>query len=236
MNIALVIAGGSGKRMHQNIPKQFINIYGKPILIYTLEAFEQHPLIDEIYVVCIDGWEMVLNAYARQYDIRKLKRIVEGGTTCQESIRNGVYAISEDHDGADMVVVHDGIRPIIETEVLSDVISTCRSRGNGVTSLPYNEQIFIKADERSTRKYIQRDTLRRVQTPQAYLLKDLERAYRRAFAEKIGIGPSSYTNTMMVDLGETLYFSSGSERNIKLTNPNDLELFKAMLRISREDK
>ncbi len=235
MNIALIIAGGSGRRMDHEIPKQFINVYGKPVLIYTLEAFERHPLIDHIFVVCIRGWENVLSAYARQYGIRKLAQIVEGGASSQESIRNGVRAIARAHEGSDMVVIHDGIRPIVETEVLSDVIATCEQYGNGVTSLPYNEQIFVKTDDHTTREYIPRDMLRRVQTPQAYHLDALSSAYRRAFAENIGIGPSAYTNTMMVDLGETLYFASGSERNIKLTSPGDLELFKAMLKMGEEE-
>ncbi len=234
MNIGLIIAGGNGKRMNQDIPKQFINVFEKPVLIYTLESFERHPLIDRIVVVCITGWEGVLSAYAKQYGISKLTKIVKGGATAQESIRNGVQAIAQEYSETDTVIIHDGIRPIIETEVLSDVIATCEQHGNGVTSLPYNEQIFVKTDEYTTRAYIPRDTLRRVQTPQAYRLSALSNAYRRAFEENIGIGPSSYTNTMMVDLGETLYFASGSERNIKLTSPNDLELFKAMLKMNRE--
>ena len=118
---------------------------------------------------------------------------------------------------------------MVDAEVLSDVIATCRQYGNGVTSMPYNEQIFRKLDDTCTREYIVRDTLRRVQTPQAYKFGKLYWAYEKAFAEDIGIKGSSYANTMMVDLGETLYFASGSDRNIKITTVDDIELFKALL-------
>lgn len=234
MNIALVIAGGSGQRMGHSIPKQFINIYDKPVLIYTLESFQRHPQIDAIEVVCIDGWHDVLRAYAKQFGITKLKWIVSGGKTGQESIRNGVYNLEGICGENDTVVIHDGIRPLVEESVLSDVLVTCEKYGNGVTSLPYNEQIFVIDDEQSTTKYIPRETLRRVATPQAYKFGKLLWAYQKAFAEEIGIYGSAYTNTMMTDLGERLYFAQGSDKNIKLTTRDDMELFKAYLKMEKD--
>ncbi len=236
MNIALIIAGGSGNRMGQNIPKQFIHVYGKPVLLYTLEGFEKHPQIDAIEVVCLDGWQEALQAYAKQYNISKLKWIVTGGNSGQESIRNGVYNLEGKCEEDDIVVVHDGIRPLVDESVLSDVIVTCKRYGNGVSSLPYNEQIFIIDDEISTTKYIPRETLRRVATPQAYRFGKLLWAYKRAFAEGIGINGSHYTNTMMAELGERLYFAAGSDKNIKLTTMDDLELFKAYLRSDTDNE
>ena len=230
MNLAIVIAGGSGTRMGLDIPKQFVNIYDKPVIIYTLEGFERHPMIDEIEVVCIDGWHDVLKAYARQFGITKLKRVVSGGKTGQESIRNGVFALEGYLSDDDTVIIHDGIRPLVDKEELTDVIVTCRKYGNAVTSMPYNEQIFVVDDELSTVKYIPRETIRRVATPQAYKFGKLDKAYHEAFEKKIGIYGSSYTNTMMADLGERLYFAAGSDKNIKLTTRDDLELFKAYLK------
>ncbi len=230
MNLAIVIAGGSGTRMGLDIPKQFVNIYDKPVIIYTLEGFERHPMIDEIEVVCIDGWHDVLKAYARKFGITKLKRVVSGGKTGQESIRNGVFALEGYLSDDDTVIIHDGIRPLVDKEVLTDVIVTCRKYGNAVTSMPYNEQIFVVDDELSTVKYIPRETIRRVATPQAYKFGKLDKAYHEAFEKKIGIYGSSYTNTMMADLGERLYFAAGSDKNIKLTTRDDLELFKAYLK------
>ena len=133
-----------------------------------------------------------------------------------------------------VAIIHDGIRPMVDSSVLSDILRVCRLHGNGVTSTPYNEQIFRKLDEYSTREYIPRETLRKVATPQAYNYGLLLRSYRRAFAEQVGIFGSAYTNTMMVDLGETLYFAAGSDKNIKLTSKDDLELFKAYLRMEME--
>ena len=231
-NYALIIAGGSGTRMGQSIPKQFINIYDKPILIYTLEGFQRHPLIDAIEVVCIDGWQEVLQAYANQFGITKMKWIVKGGKTGQESIRNGVYNLEGICKDDDLVIVHDGIRPMVDESVLTDVIKVAKEKSNAVTSLPYNEQIFVinPEDPSTTQKYIPRETLRRVSTPQAYRFDLLDRSYHRAFAEEIGIYGSSYTNTMMVELGETLHFAAGSDKNIKLTTQDDLELFKGYLK------
>lgn len=235
MNVAIIIAGGKGSRMGQDIPKQFINVYDKPVLIYTLESFEKHPQIDAIEVVCIDGWHDVLRAYAKQFNIKKLKWIVSGGTTGQESIRNGVYNLDGVCDKDDNIIIHDGVRPLVDEEVLTDVISKCNQYGNAVSSLPYNEQIFILDDEKTTTKYIPRETLRRVVTPQAYKFNMLIEAYKEAFEKKIGIYGSSYTNTMMVELGKKLYFAAGSEKNIKLTTKDNLEMFKAYLKMNKDE-
>lgn len=231
MNIAIIIAGGSGHRMGQDIPKQFINVYDKPILIYTLEGFQNHPMVDAIEVVCIEGWENVVWAYAKQFGIDKLKWITKGGNSGQESIRNGVYNLEGVASNDDTIIIHDGIRPLVDSSVLTDVIKKAQTYGNAVTSMPYNEQIFVvsKDDETTTTQYIPRETLRRVSTPQAYQFNLLDNKYHEAFEKKIGIFGSHYTNTMMVELGVRLHFAAGSDKNIKLTTKDDLEMFKAYL-------
>ena len=234
MNIAVIIAGGSGVRMGMDVPKQFINVYDKPVLIYTLESFQKHPKIDAIEVVCIDGWHDILRAYAEQFGITKLRWIISGGATGQESIRNGVYNLEGVASEDDIIIIHDGIRPLVDSAVLSDVISKCAIYGNAVTSMPYNEQIFVVDDDISTVQYIPRETLRRVATPQAYKFGKLDSAYHEAFSKEIGIYGSSYTNTMMVELGERLYFAAGSDKNIKLTTKDDLEMFKAYLKANSD--
>ena len=235
MNVAIIIAGGSGSRMGQDIPKQFINVYDKPVLVYTLEGFQKHPQIDAILVVCIDGWHDVVKAYAKQFGVDKLKWVVSGGSSGQESIRNGVHALQGICSDEDIIIIHDGIRPLVDETVLTDVIVKCQQYGNAVTSLPYNEQIFVVDDDISTVKYIPRETLRRVSTPQAYKFGKLLWAYNKAFAEEVGIYGSSYTNTMMVELGERLYFAAGSDKNIKLTTKDDLEMFKAYLKSDKDN-
>ncbi|WP_026498837.1 IspD/TarI family cytidylyltransferase [Butyrivibrio sp. WCD2001] len=236
-NIAIIIAGGSGHRMQQDIPKQFINVYDKPVLIYTLEGFQKHPQIDAIELVCIDGWQDMVWAYAKQFNITKLKWIVTGGESGQESIRNGVFNLEGKAEDDDIIIIHDGIRPLVDEMVLSDVIVVCKKHGNAVTSLPYNEQIFVVNDEEegTTKKYIPRETLRRVSTPQAYKFGKLDWAYHEAFEKEIGIKGSAYTNTMMVDLGEKLYFAAGSDKNIKLTTKDDLEMFKAYIKSDKDN-
>lgn len=234
MNVALVIAGGSGTRTGQDIPKQFINVLDKPVLIYTLESFQKHPQIDAIEVVCIDGWHEVVWAYAKQFNITKLKWVVPGGSTGQESIRNGVYYLEDKCEKEDIVIIHDGIRPLVDASVLSDVIIRCGKYGNAVTALPYNEQIFVTDDEISTTRYIPRETLRRVATPQAYRFGKLDWAYHEAFERGIGVQGTAYANTMMVELGERLYFAIGSDRNIKLTTKDDFEIFKAFLKAEKD--
>ena len=236
MNVALIIAGGTGKRTQQEIPKQFINVYDKPILLYTLEGFQIHPEIDAIEVVCLNGWQDILSAYARQYNISKLKWIVDGGETGQESIRNGVYNLHNNVNPDDIIIIHDGIRPLIDKTVVSDCIRVCKKNGNAVTSLPYNEQIFKTSDGLTSNEYIPRETLKRVQTPQAYVMEKLYQSYKKAFEEGIGIYGSSYTNTMMVERGETLHFSAGSDKNIKITTADDIALFKALLYADNRDK
>lgn len=235
MNVAVIIAGGTGDRMGSSIPKQFIRIEGKPVLAYTLESFEEHDLIDAIEVVCLNGWEDEVWDYADKYNISKLKWITSGGRTGQESIRNGIFNLEGKLEDDDIVIIHDGIRPLVDADVLTDVINKCKIYGNAVTSLPYNEQIFVIDDKETTTSYIPRETLRRVATPQAYNFRLADDKYHEAFEKKIGIYGSSYANTMMVELGVRLHFAAGSDKNIKLTTPDDLMIFKGLLKGKKGD-
>lgn len=215
--------------MGQEIPKQFINVGDKPVIVYTLEAFQEHPQVDAIEVVCLDGWQEALKAYARQFGITKLKWVTTGGASGQESIRNGVYALEGELADDDICLIHDGVRPMLDPEVITDVIRVAERYGNAVTSMPYNEQIFLvdPDDPTTTTRYIPRETLRRVSTPQAYRFGLLDSKYHEAFERGVGIDGSNYTNTMMVQLGVRLHFAAGSDRNIKLTTPENLEFFRA---------
>lgn len=235
--IAILIAGGSGHRMGQDIPKQFINVYDKPVIVYTLESFQKHLMVDAIEVVCLDGWDQILWAYAKQFNIDKLKWIVPGGNSGQESIRNGVFNLEGKCSEGDIVIIHDGVRPLVDGSILTDVIKTAQKYGNAVTSRPVNEQIFWvgQEDESITNSYIPREQLRIVATPQAYEFTNLDKRYHEAFEKNIGVTGSNYANTMMVQLGETLHFAAGSDRNIKLTTKDNLEIFKATLKADQDD-
>ena len=231
MVIAVVLAGGIGQRMDSEIPKPFINVYDKPILMYTLDTFEKHPMVDAIEVVAISGWTDLVKAYAKQFGINKLKWIVEGGETVQKSIRNGIKNIENDVSNDDIILIHDGIRPLVDQNVLTDVIQIANEKGNAVSSMPYNEQIFIinGEDDTTTKEYVARETVRRVSTPQAYNAKTIIDLYDRAFNENRGIEGSSYADTLTVDFGNTIYYAMGSDKNIKIITKEDLELFKAFL-------
>lgn len=233
MNIAMIIAGGSGQRMSQDIPKQFINVYDKPVIVYTLEAFQKHPNIDYIEVVCLDGWKEILKAYAKQFNITKLRWITTGGANGQESIKNGIWNIKEDCKEDDLILIHDAIRPMVSQEIISECISKSELNGSAVTVIPCAEAMLRTADRISSKESIPRNELIRTQTPQAFSLGKMIWAHEEA--AKRGITNSIATVTLMIELGEKVYFSAGSEKNIKLTTVDDIEIFKALLHSKKDE-
>lgn len=234
MNIALLTAGGTGSRMGLEIPKQFLHVNDKPVIVYTLEAFERHPGIDEIIVVVLEGWEEVLKAYAKQFNISKLKYVVTGGPDGQSSIKNGLDELAKYHDSNEIVVlVHDGNRCLVSSQIISDSLATYAANGSAVACIPCVEAVFISEDKHTSTETIQREKLFRTQTPHVYKLADLLSAHEEAKLK--GITGSTASCTLMQQLGKKVYFSVGSELNIKITTTEDLELFKAIIKY-RESK
>lgn len=232
-NIALIIAGGIGARMGQDIPKQFINVQDRPIIIYTLEAFQKHPGIDGITVVCVDGWHDILKAYAKQFGITKLESIVPGGENGQSSIRNGLYDIQSRHnDDDDIVLIHDAIRPMVSQDIISDNIRVCREKGNSVAALPCTAAMLVTEDQISSDTQVPRDNLKVAQTPQAYYINEIVGVHKEALEK--GITNSVASCTLYVELGRTLYLSKGEEKNLKITTSEDIEIFKALLNAHKE--
>lgn len=227
MNIALIIAGGSGQRMQQEIPKQFLNVNDKPVIVYTLEVFQSHPDIDKIGVVCLDGWHDILRAYARQYHIEKLDWIVSGGENGQDSIRNGVFEAEQRYNGDDIILVHDAIRPLVSHEIISDCIVQCKKYGSAIVVTPCNTVVLRWGDGERSGEVVPRDQLAITQTPQAFPIQKLADTHRRALEQ--GITNSIASCTLMIELGEEVHFSIGAETNIKLTTQDDLKMFKALL-------
>ena len=231
--IALIIAGGSGNRMHQDIPKQFLTVNEKPVIVYTLEAFQAHPEIDAIAVVCIEGWEHVLQAYAKQFNITKLKHVVPGGENGQSSIRNGVYELEKLYDKDDIVLIHDAIRPMVSAEIISDCITKTRKYGNAITVIPCAEAMIQTEDAIVSTGSYPRDRLKRTQTPQGFKIGDIAQLHRDAL--EAGITNSVASCTLMIEMGEQVYFSAGSEKNLKLTTVEDIDIFKALLMAKRSE-
>ncbi|ECP5247122.1 2-C-methyl-D-erythritol 4-phosphate cytidylyltransferase [Campylobacter lari] len=229
MNIALIIAGGIGARMNQSIPKQFMSINDKPIIIYTLEKFEKHPAIDEIVVVSLNGWENILLSYAKQFKITKLRHITKGGDSGQESIKNGILKLKEFYSDDDIVLIHDAIRPNVSEEIISDAIRVINEKGSAVSVIPCNEAMLVSNDDGiNSRQTYDRQKLKRTQTPQGATLKALKDLHDKA--EKMGIKDSVATCTLMIETGGEIYFSIGSEKNIKITTMDDIDIFKALLK------
>ena len=235
MNIAMIIAGGKGTRMNQNIPKQFLNIHDKPVIVYTMQAFQKHPEIDAILVVCLDGWQEILKAYARQFNITKLRWVVSGGENGQESIHNGLAELEKECKKDDLILVHDAIRPNVSQEIISNSIAECRLHGSAITVIPCVEAMLLREEENGTsaKALISRDALARTQTPQTFPVSRLLWAHEEA--ERRGITNSTASCTLMVELGETVHFCPGSEKNIKITTTEDIEIFKALLMARKDD-
>ena len=231
--IALLIAGGVGTRMKSETPKQFIIIENKPLIVYTLEAFQNNPEIDEIIVVCLSGWEEILKEYAQQFHITKLKWITEGGATGQESIYNGLMELEKHCNKEDIIFVHDANRPLVSDEIISDALETYYKYGSAIVAIPCREAVFMTDDKITSNVQIQREKLVRTQTPHVYTLEKLLWAHGQA--KEKNITNTAATCSLMQMLGENIYFSNGSEKNLKITTKDDLEIFKALISSAREE-
>lgn len=233
MVVALLTAAGTGTRMGQDIPKQFIHVENKPIIIHTMEGFQKHPNIDAIIVVTLPAWIEVLKAYANQFNITKLKWVIAGGETGQESIYNGISELKKELTPEDIVMVHDGNRCMISSEIISNSLATFYTHGSAVAAIPCVEAVFRSGDNGiSSTVSIPREQLYRTQTPHTYTLGKLLWAHDEA--KKQGINNTAASCTLLQQLGETIYFSKGSEENIKITSVEDMMIFKALLHTKRD--
>lgn len=234
MTVALLTAAGSGTRMGQDIPKQFIHVENKPIIIHTMEAFQKHPSIDAIIVVTIPSWIDVVKAYANQFNITKLRWVVAGGATGQESILNGLKTLETELASDDIVMIHDGNRCMVSSEIISNSLATFHNHGSAVAAIPCVEAVFRSNDNgNSSTVSIPREQLFRTQTPHTYTLGKLLWAHEEA--HKQGITETAASCTLMQKLGETVYFSKGSEENLKITTVDDMMIFKALLHTKKDN-
>ena len=235
MNIAVIIAGGSGNRMGQDIPKQFMHVDGCPIIIHTMQCFQKHPDIDAIAVVCLKGWDTVLQAYANQFSITKLKWIFPGGDSGMESIHNGIYGLKEAGcKGDDLVLIHDSVRPLLSQDIISSNIAVCKAYGYAITGIQCREAILESEDGFAARGSIPRDTLIRTQTPQTFRLDNIIAVHEEA--KEKGITNSVASCTLIAEVGgREMHIVPGSEKNIKVTTVEDLEILKALMHTSKDE-
>ncbi|MCM1109235.1 MAG: 2-C-methyl-D-erythritol 4-phosphate cytidylyltransferase [Clostridium sp.] len=236
MNYVLLTAAGSGTRMGQDIPKQFMSIDECPVIVYTMQAFQCHPLIDAIAVVCLKGWEVFLKAYASQYGITKLKFVFPGGETNFQSIHNGLKEL-KNHGATDddIILIHDGVRPLVSDEIITNSIETCRQYGYAVTGQFCKEVIMEFDDAENTVEYmpIPRERLIRTQTPHTYKLGLILEAQEKAIAD--GLMNTAASCQLVAQIGvNDQHLVLGTEKNgLKLTNVEDIELFKALKHVSK---
>lgn len=236
MITALLTAAGVGSRMNHDIPKQFIEVKNKPLIVYTLEAFQQHPSIDEIVLVTLPSWMDIVDSYAKQYGITKLKSIVPGGETGQDSIYNGLKKIQEKSSGGEeIVMIHDGNRCLISADIISDNLAEFKANGSAVAAIPCVEAVFRSQNNGfSSDVSIPREQLFRTQTPHTYTLEKLLWAHEQGKSK--GIGNTAASCVLMHELGETVFFSAGSEQNLKITTVDDLYIFEAIIEARNADR
>lgn len=231
MNIALIFAGGTGKRMNsKGTPKQFLEINGVPIIIRTIEHFENHPLIDGICVVCIEPWISHLQKLLKRYDIQKVIDIVPGGQNGQESIYKGLLAIEQHFSCTNniIVLIHDGVRPLINEELISNNISCVQEHGSAITIVPATETIATIDDCKRITEVTDRAMYYIARAPQSFFLNDILTAHRKALAD--GISSSMIDSAMlMTHYGYKLYTIEGPQDNIKVTTPSDFYICRALL-------
>ncbi len=234
MNTALILAGGVDKRFKMDIPKQFVNVNNRPIIVYTLEIFQKHPDIDEIFVTCLDGWQEMVRVYGRQFNISKLREIITGGKDAQESTYRGLRLMKDRMGKGDIVIVHDAIRPLVSERIISDSIRMCQKKGMGVAATYIMDNIMHSWDGKEGYKSINRQEIMKVQTPQAFDFKLLWDMHNRAIEEKcLGAWDNS---SMLTRLGEKVYFSEGSDLNLKINVTEDVEMFRALYRMKHPEE
>jgi len=229
MNIALIFAGGTGQRMNtRSTPKQFLEVHGKPVLIYTLELFEQHPQIDGIVLVCLESWIPYCRTLLDKFHITKVKSIVPGGNSGQESIYHGVLKAHELYPADSVLLIHDGVRPLIDQKTITDCIACAKKNGNAITVSPAIETIFLKAEEKDqVGNIFNRADCMMAKAPQCFHLDDIYEAHRKALEENECDFIDSAS--LMQHYGATLFMVEGPTSNIKITMPSDFYIFRAIL-------
>ena len=228
-NIAIILAGGKSGRNRQNIPSQFINVNGKPILVYSMDAYQAHPAVDDIYVVCLKGWEDIVKAYARQYGITKLKGLVMAGSSGMVSLKNALEHIKTLYDKKDMILIQEATRPMVTTEMISNLLQACVKTGSATICHNMNE--YVQFDVSGGRpKYVDRHTTIALQSPEIHRLELIEQVFEKANAQKHPLTESCCT-MLLYNLGYNINFIESSVNNIKITREEDIAAFSALVKL-----
>lgn len=241
MNIAIILAGGVGSRVGADIPKQFIEVLGKPVLAYTIEKFENHSEIDAIEVVCLKSYMENIWDLKEKYNYSKIKWVAEGGSTFQESVMNGVNYLKDKVSGDDVVLVHFGASPFVEDYIITDAIEVCKRKGNAISTTDFfllsgrkEKNSSVEDPDNYTVEYIDRDTVACMNTPHAFEYSFIYDLYREAVETGVIHEVEPHTTTLMYKMGKPIYFSKGSQTNIKITQREDLDLFEGYVLVKEK--
>lgn len=224
MNYVIIIAGGVGSRLGAKVPKQFVEVLGKPIIAYTMEHFQNHPKIDGIELVCVDGFQEHLQGIADKFGITKVMKIVKGGSEYERSIMNGVAGLEGIAKPDDVVMIHWSASPFINEEMITDNIRVCKEKGNAITA-SYSYLLYGTNDGDCAMKNINRESFMTLSAPQSFLYKVITDIYKQVEEKNMFEYVEAHTPAFMTELGIPIYFSKGSHTNIKITTKEDIDLF-----------
>lgn len=224
MNYVVILAGGVGNRLGAGIPKQFVDVLGKPVIAYTMQRFNNHPEIDAIELVCVDGFQDQLQQIVNDNGISKVIKIVAGGSEYERSIMNGIDGLEGIANPDDVVMIHWAAAPFVTDEIISDNIHTCKKHGNAMSASPAY-LLYGTNDGDCSKKNINRDTFKVLSAPQSFLYKNIVDIYEKVRENNLLEKIEAHTTAIMTELGIPIYFSKGSQTNIKITTKEDLELF-----------
>lgn len=233
MNIPIIFAGGAGTRMNtKSRPKQFLDLNGKPIIIYTIEIFDNHPDIDAIIVVCLESWIPFLHKMLKKFEITKVACVVPGGSSGQDSIYKGLCAaekfVKEKNEEDAIVLIHDGVRPLITENTISDNIAKVKECGSCITTVPAIETVIVDNHD-DTLSIPKRSDCMMARAPQSFYLSDIIDAHRKSRKE----GKTDFIDScsLMSYYGYKLGLVQGPMENIKITTPTDYFVLRAMVEV-----
>ena len=228
MTYLVLIAGGIGNRLGAGKPKQFVEVLGKPVIVYTLQQFQNHPMIDAIEIVCVDGYQDYLMQLAKDCGINKIIKIVTGGSEYERSIMNGVSGLDGIAQPNDVIMLHWAASPFVSEEIITDNIRVCKEKGNAI-SASYSYLLYGTNDGDCAKHAINRETFMTLSAPQSFLYKVIKDVYYQVEKRNMFDYVEHHTTALMTELGIPLFFSKGSNTNIKITTKEDLELFRGFL-------
>lgn len=231
-NYVILLAGGVGKRMGADIPKQFMDVDGKPIIVYSLENFQRNPQIEKIVVVCVENWIDHLRELVAKYALTKVKWVVPGGDTGHDSIRNGVFFLKDKIEPCDYIIVHDAVRPILPQKAIDEVLRVAHENGNASSSIVCHPPIVYTEDGKSGITDVDREHVMLTASPQVYNYALALKCYEKA--EQENKHNFTFTSSLLIHYGERVYFAKGTTSNIKVTKKEDLALFGALLKVPED--